>query len=183
MPNLSRRHLVTAAAALPAFALPALVDPAGADAELVAAGDALALLMPTYVEVWDDYSDRGWEAHRLARERSGIDKHLDEDRTDIFMKELGTSFDETGANEVNKNCQAISEQTEPLSRRIMELPVHTLAGLRAKAIVAIHTSDGLWDCPLNDLDWDKIGYRVLIEAVCQITGHPVPIEASDDVEA
>jgi hypothetical protein len=138
MPTLSRRHLVTTAAALPALAMPALADPAAADAELAAAGDALSVLMPTYVEVWDDYGDKGWEAHRLARERSGIDEHPDQDRTDVFMKELGTAFDETGANEADKKCRAIDKQTGPLSRRIMELPVHTLAGLRAKAIVAIH---------------------------------------------
>src|SRR5580704_16247436 len=66
MPTLSRRHLVTTAAALPALAVPALADPAGADAELIALGDKLRRLWPEYLAARDADEEAGGMAYDLA---------------------------------------------------------------------------------------------------------------------
>jgi hypothetical protein len=59
MPNLSRRHLVTTAAALPALAVPAIADPNGPnpDAELIALGDELLRLWPEFVAARDAFNE------------------------------------------------------------------------------------------------------------------------------
>jgi len=58
----------------------------------------------------------------------------------------------------------------------MASPVHTLVGLRVKAMVAIHAPGDCWDEPFDDLDWDKKGIRALVEAVCSVTGLEPPKE-------
>jgi hypothetical protein len=54
MPNLSRRHLVTTAAALPALAMPAIADPNGPnpDAELLSSGTGNGPLIA--ISMWSE---------------------------------------------------------------------------------------------------------------------------------
>jgi hypothetical protein len=141
MPNLSRRHLVTAAAALPALALPALAsDAIGSnhpDAELIALGDELLSLWPEFVTARDAYN-----------ESCGPD----------------------GCPEEIRYC-AINDQLSEIAYAILEIPSHTLAGLRVKVMASIHTIDsGHWDTPFDELDGDGQSARSLMEAVCAVTG-------------
>ncbi|HTE78527.1 MAG TPA: hypothetical protein VK653_17570 [Xanthobacteraceae bacterium] len=71
---------------------------------------------------------------------------------------------------------ALDRQTAELAKKIMASPVHTLVGLRVKAMVAIHAPGDCWDEPFDDLDWDKKGIRALVEAVCSVTGLEPPKE-------
>ncbi|SNB53870.1 hypothetical protein SAMN05414138_1026 [Rhodoplanes sp. JGI PP 4-B12] len=71
---------------------------------------------------------------------------------------------------------ALDRQTCELAKKIMASPVHTLTGLRVKAMVAIHAPCDCWDKPFDDLDWDKKGIRALVEAVCSVTGLEPPKE-------
>jgi hypothetical protein len=71
---------------------------------------------------------------------------------------------------------ALDRQTAELAEKIMASPVHTLAGLRVKAMVAIHAPCDCWDKPFDDLDWDKQAMRALAEAVCSVTGLEPPKE-------
>jgi hypothetical protein len=70
----------------------------------------------------------------------------------------------------------LDRQTAELAKKIMSSPVHTLGGLRVKAMVAIHAPCDCWDEPFDDLDWDKKGIRALVEAVCNVTGLEPPKE-------
>jgi hypothetical protein len=131
MPNLSRRHLVTTAAALPALAVPAFAAN-HPDAELIALGDEL-------LKVWPEYRD-------------------------AFQ-----AFDPSDATE-RQTFVAIDFRHDALARKIMAIPAHTVAGLRAKAMVAIHGASHFWHESYSDADWDHLTVRALIEAVCKLTG-------------
>jgi hypothetical protein len=66
--------------------------------------------------------------------------------------------------------KALDVRHDALARKIMATPAHTVAGLRAKAMVAIHGAPEFWDKPYDDADWDHLTVRSLIEAVCALTG-------------
>jgi hypothetical protein len=140
MPNLSRRHLVTSAAALPALALPAFaseaIGPNHPDAELIALGDELRRVWPEYLAVLSTLNEYGFDP----------------------------------PDEISARYYALDWQTGELAEKIMAAPARTLAGLGVKAIVAIHASPHFWDEPFQDTDWDQKGPRALIEAVCSLTG-------------
>ena len=76
-------------------------------------------------------------------------------------------------------CNSYAWKVDAHYRQIMAVPVHTLDGLRAKAVAAIHMAGPrLWDGSVDDADWDKKGVRALIEAVCTLTGLDIPVEIS-----
>jgi hypothetical protein len=140
MTTLSRRHLVTTAAVLPALAIPALaseaIGPNHPDAELIALGDELQRLSPGY----------------------------------LASIAATNSDDDLISDAAWPEYEAIDRETCELAEKIIAVPARTLAGLRVKAIVAIHSSWFLWDKPFDDLDWDQKGARALMEAVCSVTG-------------
>jgi hypothetical protein len=140
MPTLSRRHLVTTAAALPALAIPALASDASgsnhAEAELIALGDELLSLWPEFVAARDAFNESG-----------GPDGRPEEIR-----------------------YSTVNDELSELDREIMEIPSRTLAGLRVKVMAPIHWMDpGHWDGSFDDLDGDGQAARSLIEAVCAVT--------------
>jgi hypothetical protein len=141
MPNLSRRHLVTTAAALPALAVPGLaaeaIGPNHPDAELIALGDELLRLWPEFLAARDAFNESG-----------GPD----------------------GRPEEIRYC-AIDDQVSEVVAEIIEIPSHTLAGLRVKVMASIHATDSYnWDKPFDELDEDGQAARSLMEAVCAVTG-------------
>jgi len=141
MPNLSRRHLVTTAAALPALAVPALasdvIGPNHPEAELIALGDELLSLWPEFVAARDAFNESG-----------GPD----------------------GRPEEIRYC-AVDDELSEIADEIMEIPSHTLAGLRVKVLASIHATDSYnWDRPFDELDGNEQAARSLIEAVCAVVG-------------
>ena len=61
MSSISRRHLVTVAAALPALAVPAVAVAQSADAELIALGDKLRRLWPEYLAARSTLNEYGFD--------------------------------------------------------------------------------------------------------------------------
>ncbi|HEV2627211.1 MAG TPA: hypothetical protein VGV41_01010, partial [Pseudolabrys sp.] len=49
-------------------------------------------------------------------------------------------------------------------RRVMDLPAHTPDGLVCKAQL-VRMSSKLWDVPAEDLDWDDMKIRALVDGV------------------
>ena len=97
-----------------------------------------------------------------------------------FHAALKQAFIKTGANLVSDKYNALCAEIDPLATKIMRTPVHSIAGLRMKAMVSIHISPELWKESVHDLDWDKEGARALIEAVCAVTGLEVPAEQIEE---
>ena len=74
MSALSRRSLVTTAAALPALAVPAVaVAVDHPDAWLIALGKELADLLPVYNAALDELDEANDRSQQLAGERTGFD--------------------------------------------------------------------------------------------------------------
>lgn len=65
-------------------------------------------------------------------------------------------------------------------REILRLPANSLAGLRAKMLVAIFANESLWDKLFQDIDWHERTVRSVIEAARVLAGIPVPQECTDD---
>ena len=161
-------------------------EPSLSDAELIELGRQLEELLPEFNAVHDAFNEKAWLGHDLACERVGLtdaDERPTPAQAQAHYEGLTRAFVDTGANLLEGKYNALCKQTDALARKIMDAPVCSSAGLRAKAMAAIHTNRHLWDKPLRDLDWDKEGARMLIEAVCSVTGLEKPVEELDDDES
>jgi hypothetical protein len=189
MSNLSRRSLVTSAAALPALAVPAVaVASVGTaphpDARLIALGEAYAGLLPLQEAAQEDFNERCELAQDLAWRRLGFATEPDycspelRERWCIENEKIGK---EQNVDTLFEKLESVNWQIDPIAREIRETPVQTIAGLRAKAIDAVYLSWQLWEKSARDLDWDQRALRSLLEAVCTLTGLDIPEEAVEDV--
>jgi hypothetical protein len=168
---------------LPALAVPAAASAIGnPDAELVRLGNFVERMLPSYQAALDNYNELARTACDLAWERGGFAKgaSLTFEQSQLYTVLMDQAWHETGANAADKKLEEYS--FESTLNRIVRTPAHTVAGLRAKAFAAIHTNDKLWKRTANDLDWDQEVIRSLVEAVCAVTGLPVPVEEIDEEE-
>ena len=153
-----------------------------ADSTLVELARQFEQLQPKYLEALHHSDEEGEKAWDLAWQRVGGGDFKDRTREqgDAFFAGLPQAEIDTGADVVNKRYETMCEEIGTLARKIWNTPAHSMAGLRAKAMVAVHTNggkvNGLWNETFSDLDWDKKGTRALIEAVCAVTGLEVPTE-------
>jgi hypothetical protein len=175
MSALSRRSLVTSAAALPALAVPAVAVAAAStasvghpDAELIKLGEAYERLALIRAPLVEEYNDKWGEGIAAAKEFSEI--HGQE-----FSEECSRMWIESGAAKANDALKPVDEEMEALAIKILTFPAYTIAGLRAKATLVVDVYSGLWGEPFEDLDWDKKNLRVLIEAICSASGLNLPI--------
>ena len=184
MTNLSRRHLVTTAAALPALTLPALASEATGqnhpDAELLRLGVELEALIVR----WHAQVAAGrvrWNKFTAACEAAGLLPPL--------IDPDGLSFDELAAYRKKRNllCDKsdddghggsigwsdINDEQFPLVEAIMAIKPHTLAGLAVIArAVSLHHAEQ-WD-GTNSIDDEH--YRAFMETVCAFAGVvPAPV--------
>jgi hypothetical protein len=186
MSALSRRLLVTSAAALPALAVPAVaanID--NPDAELIALGEAYVSLWPDLIAARNAFNEKAGLAEELAWQRLGYEsepEHCTSELRKRWLDECHKTGDELGSNVLWEKLSAVDWRVAPIAEQIMAKPGHSLAGLRAKVILAVHVNPDLWDEPFDDLDWDKRTIRSLIEAACSVSGLDVPQEKSEEDE-
>lgn len=185
MSALSRRTLVTSAAALPALSVPALAD--NPDAELVRLAEQFEDYQSSHNALLADYNEKAEAANKLAFDRmeaiNATNPPLTErERDRQFWTEMNRAWAETGADEADRKLATVTN-IDAIMRKIVDTPCHTVAGLRAKALVALDISDKLWRETKRDLDWDKEVIRALIESVCVVTGLEIPAERLPEDEA
>jgi hypothetical protein len=132
----------------------------------------------------EEYNKKWCEAHELACERVGVDdpSKMTSEQAKALHAASMTTWDEVGAEEAHAALELLDDRADDLTIKILEAPVHTLAGLRAKVAVAVDTNPRLWWKPVEDLDCDQKAQRMLIEAVCSLTGFEVPENAWGDGE-
>src|ERR1700676_90836 len=152
IPNLSRRHLVTTAAALPALAIPAIADPNGSnpDAELLRLGAELeAVIVDWHAQRTLDRTERDeWEAACVAAGLPRIEfgsipddeYHAYQDKRSAIEDHhawLSADCDEQGASIA---WNEIGDREYPLIDAIMAIKPRTLAGLAviARAFTMYH---------------------------------------------
>ncbi len=142
--QLSRRSLVTSAAALPALAVPAVALADNPDAELVRLAVQFENYRPIYGALLADYNEKAATANHLAFERADA---IVPPGAQLLHAEMMRAWAETGAGEASRKLSAAEIEFYAIINKIMDTPCHTIAGLRAKALVAIHVNDRLWGGP------------------------------------
>ena len=161
MSTLSRRSLVAGAASLPALAAGTASALGQSDAELVELGRQFEQLRPKYLEALYISNEDGERTHALAWQRVGrtdFEQPPTREQMDAFFAVLRQAEADAGWNLSDNKYETLCEEISDLAEEIMEIPAHSIAGLRAKVMVAAHTNDRLWRGPFYELDWDKKGH-------------------------
>lgn len=73
-------------------------------------------------------------------------------------------------------AEAVLARLYPIELTILTTPARTIADLGVKARHAAYVMSEYWEAPINQLDWDARTARLLIEAVCNFAGTPLPLE-------
>lgn len=184
--HLSRRAIVAGAATLPALAVPAVASdiPEHSDSELIGLADEFESLLPSYKALRAEYNETAQAGNAIALSRCDAANlavaHLNSEAEVRFTTELNKARAETGADVASRKFHLLADRVDAIEFRIMNTPAHTVAGLRAKALIAIEAAGELWETRRIDLDWDKEVIRELIESVCAVAGVPVPVEQTDE---
>ena len=121
---------------------------ASADVELLALAKQFDQLERQYHEV-------------IERDRPRVERELQL----LETQEPSEKLDEEFGPQSRPDALDILDMMDAPIRRIMALPATTLAGLAVKARVARFSCELFWDKPEEDLDWDELMARKLIDAV------------------
>jgi hypothetical protein len=79
---------------------------------------------------------------------------------------------------VNRQIETVLARLDPIERAIMQTQACTIAGLGVKARHAAYVMSQYWEEPIDQIDWDARAVRLLIEAVCNFAGTPLPVADS-----
>lgn len=177
-----RAILAGTAAAIPAAALAAIPAPSAAfaDAKLIELGRQFRPLLEAWLPLNAASCEAGWKSHAIAKERTGFcdDRPTSQYQIDRFMDELGKAEQETGRAEFDRQLTPLDAKMDPLAEAIAATPAHTAEGVAAKVLVAIYANSHLWWKSVDELDWDEVTLRSLIEGCCAVAGIPVPTESA-----
>lgn len=167
--GLSRRGMIAGLAVLPA-AVPAAASTVGADAELIALGKQLEPLVDAYYVAREVWAPALWERNRELDRRFG----LPADRSyqyplgyEAAAKEID---DRVGLHDACERLDALAQEISPIANAILALPVTSIEGLRAKAMVAFREVAPL---SAGDLEYDFDDtpvFQRLFQAVVQVCG-------------
>jgi hypothetical protein len=97
----------------------------------------------------------------MERDRPRIERELQL----LEAQEPSEKLDEEFGPQGRPDALDILDMVDVPMRRIMALPATTLAGLAVKARVARFSCKHYWDEPEEDLDWNELMARKLIDAV------------------
>jgi hypothetical protein len=73
-----------------------------------------------------------------------------------------------------QKIESVLARLEPVERAIMAVPARTIVGLGIKARHAAYVVSEHWHAPIEQTDWDARAIRLLIEAICEAAGVPLP---------
>jgi hypothetical protein len=76
--------------------------------------------------------------------------------------------------------EAVLARLYPVELSILATPAHTVDDLGVKACHAAYVMSEYWEAPIDHLDWDARTIRLLIEAVCNFTGTPLPFSEHNE---
>jgi hypothetical protein len=186
MSSLSRRHLVTTAAALPALAVPAIADPNGPDpdAKLLRLGVELeALIVEWHAQraIDADHSAAVAAAYEAAglvdidyKSATEDEWHAYQEKRNAIVNALHLDDDDLTDVGGSIAWEEFSDRQWPLIDAIMEHKAQTLAGFAVQVRAVSLSHEELWS------DGHAEGEHLLpfIEAACAFAGVvPVPLDA------
>lgn len=133
---------------------------ADADAALIALEQQFNAISAELVALQQLSSDAGW---RGSAERPPEPVHMEAYAQKQTHDKVGTA-----------RIEAILTRLDPIERAIMAAPACTIAGLGVKARHAAYVLSQYWEAPADRIDWNARAARLLIEAVCDVAGTPLP---------
>jgi hypothetical protein len=173
----SRRSFLAAAAVAGAIVAPKVAVAAPApDAELIRLGqhfDALvhrlAVTMAKLEPLYDEHRRR-------------MDEWKLENPTGSCIDVYDRLWEEVGLNAAYKETDPddITDEMDPVSRKIMAIPATTLAGLLVKARLAKYVGSEYWDETYEQADWVHLTMRQLCDAVIDMAARvsmPAPVRS------
>jgi hypothetical protein len=144
----------------------------GDEAELVSLGEQLALLLKQWLPLRAEADARGDEAHDKAWVLAGVDPDNQRQREDIdrFLNHLKRTRGTTGLAKIEEEAEAIAKTIDAVQKRIMMLPAHSVAGLRAKALAAMYCHIDHW--VLSDIEDTR--ENAVLRGLVEAFGGPIP---------
>lgn len=91
--------------------------------------------------------------------------------------------DDKSCDTDTSRAEAVLARLYPIELAILATPAHTTADLGVKARHAAYVTSEHWETPINRLDWPARTVRLLIEAVCNLAGTPLPFGEPNAGEA
>ena len=172
--GLSRRHMLAALAILPT-AIPAAAEAEIPDAELIALGAQFEPLVEKYYAARVVWGQRLAQAHAETDERFGKFADYDKDGNrnpniearNAFFDEMG---DRLALGDASDRLDAIAQELSPIANAILALPVTSIEGLRAKAMVAFREVAPLFADGTQYHFGDEPVFQRLFYAVAQVCG-------------
>jgi hypothetical protein len=171
----SRRGFLTVAAGVAAggaaigAGLP-LPAPPTLDAELIELGRKYELLLDKFFPAHRDWS-RG---AALAGAEQDAEFGLPKDHGYRYTQEMSAALDrrleDTGARQANDRMDAATLEMEPIEHAINCLPVSSIEGLRAKALIALHE---IRPVVAGETEYDfqnEVAFQQLFTAVAELCG-------------
>jgi hypothetical protein len=119
----------------------------------------------------------GDQFNSLLAELTAVRDASDASTSNSFQRDLqmeasaGTNLDNR-----TREAEAILARLYPIELTILSTPARTLADLGIKARHAAYVMSEYWETPINQLDWDARTARLLIEAICNLAGMPLPFD-------
>jgi hypothetical protein len=179
MPNLSRRHLVTTAAALPALAGPAIAlaaipaptiaIPNPIDAQLIELGSQFEALLVQFFDCWFEWAPLMRAAHAAVEEKYGAQGWgLNKAANRFFSRTLSKN----GCGKVADRMDALGDEMYSLADEIKETPAFHIGSLRAKALVMLWEARSPMASHDGELSFANDGgaSEALFKAVAELTG-------------
>jgi hypothetical protein len=166
--KLSRRAALTGLASIGAASsavVPSLTHSAEADAELIALGNRFDELEWQYRFVKERDRPRNQRYSELLKEVRGRPLSIEE--WPQALNEIGKQLDQEFGPATKPDLFDIIDMLDAPQRRIMAMPAATLPGLAIKARVTRFACEHFWQKPVDDLDWDQMMARKLIDAVLE----------------
>jgi hypothetical protein len=186
-PPVNRRGFITQSAIAIATAAVAIGPSAAgaieADAELVSLGAQFEPLVDRYYAaraIWAPALEKAHAEHEEVYGTSHV--YRLNDGTPDERAEVAAHFEaackRTGTDEACDRLSAIHEEMQPIAEAINALPVTTIAGLRAKALVAFWEISPLCASSTEFSFDDAWPFQQLFAAVAEVCGLTGKIEAT-----
>lgn len=179
----TRRGVLTAIAGASLVAIPASAVAVTRSTQ----EEAFATLGAHLQEHWTVYtSNRPFyeEAHDRANELiyeglttapCELDINEDSDKSEYWAV-VSRAHKETGFDKAEKVSAAAMAAIYDTIQQIDCLTPSTIEDLAVLANVCAYTNPDLWDCPLEELDWEVRHFRVLVEQVLRLAGAKLILE-------
>lgn len=109
----------------------------------------------------------------LLAELAAVQGLRDRSTIDAIRRDTQPEDDKACDTETSR-AEAVLARLYPIELAILATPAHTTADLGVKARHAAYVTSEHWETPINQLDWPARTVRLLIEAVCNLAGTPLP---------